>query len=244
MLHAVNNRKARLGAFRSAGIRVPLEDVVTSTVFGPLEFMSADDRRRSIELVCEALAVGIPEPEGEIRALFWPRLSVCDVSLRTRYSEPDLVLADDAGPVMVVEIKWGAPLSERELAAQWAALDEGDRRRAMHLLLVQEQGPYRQDVDVDREWVDAAGMGPWLLQVRGWRSLTALEMLSRRADASEPVKAWASAVTAFLRREHSLSMHGWDEIGLMEVEELDFTFRQQWFASTWPVDAHGGWWQG
>ncbi len=242
MLHAVNNRKARLGAFRGAGIRVPLEDVVTSTVFGPLEFMSAEDRLRSIELVCEALAVAIPEPRGAMRALFWPRLPVSEVSLRARYSEPDLVLADDIGPLMVVEIKWGAPLSERELAAQWSALGSTGRRRAVHLLLVQEPGIYRRDVDLDREMLDAAGMGSWPLQMRSWRSLTALEVLSRRADASGPLRAWASAVTAFLRREHRMSMHGWDEIGLIGVEELASTFRQQWFAGLRPVDGHAGWW--
>ena len=244
MLHAVNNRKARLGAFRGAGIRVPLEDVVTSTVFGPLEFMSAEDRRRSIDLVCEALAVEIAERRGPMRVLFWPRLPVSDASLRTRYSEPDLMLADDVGPVMVVEIKWGASLSERELASQWTAIGSSGRRRAVHLLLVQEPGIYRRDVDLDREMVDAAGMGPWPLQMRNWRSLTAVEVLSRRADASEPVRAWASAVTAFLRREHRMSMHGWDEIGLMSVEEAEWTFRQRWFSEVRPVEAHGGWWGG
>ena len=138
MLHAINGRKARLGVFRSAGIRVPLEDVVTSTVFGPIEFMSPEDARRSIDLICEALALPLPTSVGPLRAVFWPRLPLADDALRVRYSEPDLVFADDVGLVMVVEIKWGAPLSENELAAQWSALSHVDRGRATHVLLVQE----------------------------------------------------------------------------------------------------------
>lgn len=241
-MHAINNRKARLGLFRSAGIRVPLEDVVTSTVFGPLEFMSPDDCQRSIELIREALGLPPQYSAGPLRALFWPRLFLQDEKLRSRYSEPDLVFADDEGPMIVVEIKWGAPLSDRELAAQWAALEPGDRRRAVHVLLVQEPGLYRRSVEIDRAFIDDRGIGPWTLLVRSWRSLAAIAVLSRGSDASDAVKRWASAVTAFLLREHRTAIRGWDDISLVAPTELRWRFRQPWLQGLHDVFRYEGGW--
>lgn len=242
MLHAINGRKARLGVFRSAGIRVPLEDVVTSTVFGPIEFMSPEDARRSIDLICEALALPLPTSVGPLRAVFWPRLPLADDALRVRYSEPDLVFADDVGLVMVVEIKWGAPLSENELAAQWSALSHVDRGRATHVLLVQEPGSYRQAVEMDRDLVDARGMGSWNLVIRNWRSLAVMGVLARTPNTSEAVQRWASAVALFLMREHRSAVRGWSEIRLIRMNKMDWCFRRPWFSEVDTVVRHEGWW--
>lgn len=242
MLHAINSRKARLGAFRSAGLRVPFEDVVTSTVFGPIEFMSPEDARRSIDLICEALVLRLPTPVGSLRAVFWPRMPLTDDALRARYSEPDLVFADEAGPVMVIEVKWGAPLGVNELAAQWSALSSVERRRAAHVLLVQEPGPYRRAVEMERELIDARGLGPWNLVVRNWRSLAAIRVLSRTPDTADAVQRWATAVGSFLMREHSSVVRGWSEARLTKVEELDWRFRRPWFSKIDAVTQHEGWW--
>jgi hypothetical protein len=242
MLHAINGRKARLGAFRSAGIRVPLEDVVTSTVFGPIEFMSPEDARRAFDLICEALDLSHSAPVGPLSAAFWPRLPLTDDALRVRYSEPDLIFADDVGLVMVIEIKWGAPLSENELAAQWSALSHVDRGRATHVLLVQEPGPYRQAVDMDRDLIDARGIGPWNLAVRNWRSLAAIGVRSRTPDTTEAVQRWASAVALFLMREHSTAVRGWSEVRLIAIGEMDWRFRRPWFSEADTVMQHEGWW--
>lgn len=215
---------------------------MTSTVFGPLEFMSPDDCQRSIELVREALGLPLQSSAGQLRAVFWPRLFLEDEKLRSRYSEPDLVFADDEGPMIVVEIKWGAPLSDRELAAQWAALKPSDRRRAVHVLLVQEPGPYRRSVELDRAFIDARGIGPWTLLVRSWRSLAAVAVLSRRTDASDAVKRWASAVAALLLREHRTAIRGWDDVGLISSAELKWRFRQPWLQGLHKVDRYEGCW--
>jgi hypothetical protein len=242
MLHAINGRKARLGAFRSAGLRVPLEDVVTSTVFGPIEFMSPEDARRAIDLICEALALPLPMSVGPLRPVFWPRMPPIDDALRVRYSEPDLVFADDVGLVMVIEIKWGAPLSKNELAAQWSALSHVDRGRATHVLLVQEPGPYSQAVEMDRDLVDVRGTGPWNLAVRTWRSLAAMRVLAHTLDTSEAVQRWASAVALFLIREHSSAVLGWSEVGLIQMNQMDWGFRLPWFSEVNTVAQHEGWW--
>lgn len=215
---------------------------MTSTVFGPIEFMSPDDAKRAIDLICESLALPLRTPVGPLRTVFWPRMRMSVDTLRVRYSEPDLAFADDAGLVMVIEVKWGAPLGQHELAAQWAALSPVDRRRVVHVLLVGEAGLYRDDIEVDRELINARGTGPWNLAVRTWSSLAAMGVLSRRPDTSEPVRRWAGAVASFLMREHTAAVRGWSEVRLVEVDGMDWCFRQPWFSEADDVMRHEGWW--
>lgn len=242
MLHAINNRKARLSTFRSAGVRVPLEDVVTSTIFGPLEFMAPDDRERATAYIFEVLALPMPTRSGSLRTQFWPRFPLADNGLRARYSEPDLVIVDALGPLAVIEVKWGAPLGEHELAAQWASLAPAERRRAIHVLLFQEPEPYRRAVDRDRVLIEQRGLGPWNPFLRSWRMMASLPTIAARPDTSEAVQSWANAVAAFLRREHRFALHGWDEIGLRATNTLSWRFRQPWFSGFQTVAQHGGWW--
>lgn len=242
MLHAVNNRKARLNAFRSAGVRVPLEDVVTSTVFGPLEFMAPDDRERAVMCIAEALSLPWPIKTGELEMRFWPRLQLVDSELRVRYSEPDLIIADVSGSLAMFEVKWGAQLSEHELAAQWAALTPSERRRSVHVLLVQEPELYRRAVESDAERIERLGLGPWHFAFRSWRLLAALTTISSRPGTSLAVQRWAIAISAFLRREHRFAIHGWLEIGLRSTESLTWSYQQPWFAGLPTVENHKGWW--
>jgi hypothetical protein len=242
MLHAINNRKARLSAFRGAGIRVPLEDVVTSTIFGPLEFMAPVDRERAIAGIAEALALPIPAAEGSLSAQFWPRFPLSQEGLRARYSEPDLVITDSAGPLVVVEVKWGAPLSENELAAQWISLAPLARRRAIHLLLVQDPEAYRHDFERDGALIEQIGEGPWRSFLKSWRTMASLPLLTARPGTYEAVRRWADAVGAFLRREDRLALHGWDEIGLRLTKHLGWQFRQPWLSQFHTVEKYEEWW--
>lgn len=242
MLHAINSRKARLGAFRSAGSRVPIEDVVTSTVFGPLEFMSPEDRRAAVDCLEEALAIRQSGSLGPVQVRFWPRLQLADDALRARYVEPDLILADAAGAFLVVEVKWGAKLGEHELAAQWVALSPSERRRSFHLLLVQETERYREAIQIDAALLERRGFTPWHAVVRSWKSLTALPIAAARHERSEGVRLWAAAVSDFVRREHRFSMHGWDQIGLRAARELDWRYVQPWFDGMSRVPEARGWW--
>ncbi|MBD8548291.1 hypothetical protein [Sphingomonas sp. CFBP 8760] len=242
MLHALNGRKARLGAFRGAGTRVPIEDVVTSTIFGPLGFMSPEDRRTAVACLHEAFAIRQPSSTGDVQLRFWPRLPLAHDALRARYVEPDLVLTDADGAVLVIEIKWGAPLGKHELAAQWEALSPSERRRSSHLLLVHETEQYREAVEIDAALLERRGLSPWRPVVRSWRSLTALPLAAASQGRSEAVRLWATAVADLVRREHRFSMHGWDQIGLRAVEELDWRYVQPWFGVRSGVSELRGWW--
>lgn len=242
MLHAINSRKVRLGAFRGAGTRVPIEDVVTSMVFGPLTFMSPEDRGAAVGCLEEALGLTRPVPGGAVELRFWPRLQLTGDALRTRYVEPDLLLADAAGAFLIVEVKWGAPLGEHELAAQWAALSHAERRRCVHVLLVQETERYRGAVEEDAALLERRGLAAWRPLVRSWRTLTALPLAAAREGRSDAVRLWAAAVADFVRREHRFSMHGWDQIGLRRAGELDWRYVQPWFDAMVGVQAHEGWW--
>jgi hypothetical protein len=48
MLHAVNARMASLPGLFKVGHRMPLEDITTSNIFGPLHFVCDDDRRSAL----------------------------------------------------------------------------------------------------------------------------------------------------------------------------------------------------
>ncbi len=223
-------------------MRVPLEDVVTSTVFGPLEFMGQACRTDAIALLGQALSLPTTCANGEIRAHFWPRFGLADEALRTRYAEPDLVFSDDHGPLIVFEVKWGAPLGRNELAAQWASLPPNSRRRAVHVLLVQEPRLYRDDIEADVALIERRNLGPWNPLLRGWDLLAALPMLAARPGMSDGVRAWATAIGALLRREHRFTMHGWDALGLKMTGAIDWRFRQDWLGSARSIERHQGWW--
>lgn len=232
MLHAVNSRKARLAAFRGAGLRVPLEDVVTSSIFGPLDFMNATDRKAAIELFIEALAIKRPAWSGEIRLLFWKKRAAVHPSMRKRYVEPDLIVADDKGARMVVEIKWGAPLGKQELAAQWSCLSPAERSAALHVLLVREPSRYRADIAVDGVMLGNAGLTPWRIVLCSWSDLARLDRLR---VPSPRVRQWALAVADLLQREEQRVAHGWQNLMFRPVQRWFCGFRRPWFDAVRPV---------
>src|SRR4051794_37556109 len=57
VLHAIRQKKASLPSLFGAGDRRPLEDIVTSTVFGPLEFVCPDARAEVVRLFTEWLKI-------------------------------------------------------------------------------------------------------------------------------------------------------------------------------------------
>jgi hypothetical protein len=204
--------------------------------------MAPPDRDSAIKCIADLLALPLSASSCTLRARFWPRLPISDDSLRARYSEPDLVIADASGAVMIVEVKWGAPLSGHELAAQWAALSGAERRVAIHVLLVQEPELYRSKMAEDAVLLERRGLQPWRLFLRSWWALTGLPTIVARPDTSEAVRRWAAAVSAFLRREHRYALHGWDGIGLQAIQPLAWHFRQPWFDEVPEVSRHEGWW--
>lgn len=125
MLEAVARRKANwlfnAGSEKTFnGKRRPQEDMVTSAVFGSIWQMSQLDRYGSLEILLghEAFKATGFTPEVDINVSFWPRLPG---HAGRMHVEPDIILKA-ADKLVIVEVKWHAPLSKRQLEQQVKAV--------------------------------------------------------------------------------------------------------------------------
>jgi len=224
MLHAVNRKKARIDAFRGPGLRVPLEDVVSSTVFGPLLFIDQAEAEAALSLMLASLGVPSPVWSGPAHLAMWPKRKTTE-ALRSSYVEPDVEFADAVGNSLIVEVKWGAPLSESELAAQWLSLGVDERRRSRHILLVLETKPYQSAIERDRATIARHCELPWHFHCLSWRRLAdAFREMGRDMRLNGGTRRWAQGVHGFLRREDARSLAGWDGLDLAPVEVAGWRF--------------------
>lgn len=96
------------------------EDLITSMVFGPLRYMSPESAWHIVK------ALFFPEnSHNDIipiahEVLFWPSMNDGE-----RRIEPDVIFEfrfKKEEPIgVIVEVKWNAPISERQLTRQWNA---------------------------------------------------------------------------------------------------------------------------
>lgn len=134
MLHAIYRKKSQLPAQRyaaSAGAqdtRRTQEDEITSTIFGPLDFMSVEALRKVIGSLFER---ELPPKSSNISIEFWPGYDRV---------EPDVVFIEDLEDkrknAYIVEVKWNAPLGEEQVERQIDAVEaiEGIHRTS-HIVL-------------------------------------------------------------------------------------------------------------
>lgn len=222
MLHAVNQRKAKLAAFKGAGERVPLEDLVTSTIFGSLTFLRSQERAFVLSKLWSGLGLPPLAIDQDLSIDFWPKMLISAPGFRDRYVEPDVTITDASGAVVVVEVKWGAPLSDLELSSQWMALEPSRRAKATHILLVQDPRRYSPSIVECRAALRKAGESGWDLKTRSWREFgDQCRKLTIDPDADPGVRNWARLVHAFLRREMPGGMLGWDNLELLAVPRLE-----------------------
>lgn len=227
MLHAINRKKARMDAFRGPGQRVPLEDVVTSTLLGPLLFIDQNEAAAAAERILTSLTITPPAWSGPSHLSLWPKRNTAD-DLRRNYIEPDGEITDVVGNSLIIEVKWGAPLSPFELAAQWLSLSPEQRTTSRHLLIALEIGPYRADIDRDRRLIASRCDIPWAFHAVTWRRMAdAFRAIARDVDLNSGTRRWAQAAHGFLRREDPRSLAGWDNLELAPVLEEDWSFRRQ-----------------
>ena len=83
MLHALNNKKARLDRIIKGVAKQPREDLITSTLFGSLEFMTDVSRAEALKALL-GLELG---PAS--RMTMWPKFYH-----GSQRVEPDLVIVD------------------------------------------------------------------------------------------------------------------------------------------------------
>ena len=185
MLEAVGRRKAhwllRAGSEKTfSGKRRPQEDMVTSAVFGSIRLMSSGDRRKAIEVLLgrEAFEVSNFADGHDIDAVLWPQLK----GLKDRrHVEPD-VLLNCADRTTIVEVKWHAPLSERQLERQIEAVGA---ENVSAVVMLGEAGVGERILDKPcfrRTWRDVSGA-----------------LQQRRDDLDTPFGRWVLLMRNFLQ---------------------------------------------
>ncbi|MCL4759959.1 MAG: hypothetical protein KJZ96_16610 [Rhodocyclaceae bacterium] len=204
MLHATVKGKSALherylGRRDEGERRVHEEDEITSAIFGPLDFMAPGEVARFWHSVLRVSGKGSFFPDGapEITEVqLWSRRP----ARSARFVEPDAVVRlrwpGGEQRVLLVELKWRAPLSgEDQLHHQWNEyLTAEERECALHLFIAPETSaapaPASEGADV---WLvnDEVRLLPvtWL-RIRG--------ALAEYCRENSALGRWASAVDGFL----------------------------------------------
>jgi hypothetical protein len=191
--------------------------------------MSGHDRKGVLSLLSQEMRLDL-KLEADPGLDFWKRRSSDE--FRSRSVEPDLVITLSRSVKLIVEIKWGAPLSENELAAQWASLSRDERRSSAHLLLVRNKDQYADDIASDRSLLEGKDVGPEWPFVRTWTELAhALQKIAARS--SSHVKEWAEKSAQLLMREEFRIMSGWSNLGFFSIDDVSWHF----LASSSPAHA-------
>lgn len=166
MLHAFSHNKSRLYR-RYLGHRddvtekrVAEEDEMTSTLIGPLAFLSP---AAIAAFWCAVVHLRNPEhafPPGapsHAQMQFWPRNRRVEPDLRV-----DLTWGDDTR-IVLVEFKWRAPLSSKDqLQDQWTVyLEPEERSRALHLFIGLDTSAGLNALNRRDEWHGKLLMRSW-----------------------------------------------------------------------------------
>lgn len=190
MMEAVARGKAhwlfRAGSNEAfSGKRRPQEDMVTSAVLGSIRLMSSEDRRQAIEVLLGPACFPMVEfpIDNDIEITLWPSLRGAED--RTRV-EPDVLLVC-SGKTVIVEVKWHAPLSERQLEHQIVAAERNDHNVIAAVML--------GEAGVE----DSIGETPCFR--RTWREVSgAVQRRMREKTARGPFGAWLRIMHDFLHQ--------------------------------------------
>jgi hypothetical protein len=235
-----------------------VEDEVTSTVFGPLQFMSPQDAWDAV------VSAGLIKKDNNLSVApvrdhaisFWQFYKNPDPNKGDwQRKEPDAVFRLDFGDSgklwLVLEVKWTAKQSSHDrngngaqLAHQWmatkkAAKDEGAHVRQAYLTLHQSEAisgisedkqPVVSGFEFDQWRKEAKPVPITWLDVR--KNLSAIE------QKQTPIGRWAKEVCNFLGIRGVRSFHGFADVDL-DCNFCDVAFRfQQPFR--WPTASSEG----
>lgn len=236
MLHAVNHGKATPADVTEKGKRTPLEDLITSAVFGPLIYSGDASRiffNRMMDKAGFKHDVGFFRGDEDIRVIFWPKLPRTGVE--RRYVEPDVIVVGnvEACPkVLIIEIKWNAHLGPNQLNDQWEAchqcgaslgLEDVKNTDFKHLLLVRNR--HHDDLRQLDAHPDKGNA-----RLLTWHDIS--ELVAKGTGMAD---LWAGDVKDFLQRLGVRTQGGWAAVALEGVDYIPARF------TALPCPAQLGW---
>lgn len=184
MLHAINAKKATLARIIHGVGRQPREDLVTSALFGSIEFLPLE-----VQHEAAGALLGKPLLPASVIQL-WPVFR----SGSSRV-EPDVIILS-GNDLHLIEVKWGAHLGADQLERQLNLVSKGvcvhgDMKpapRRIASLTVLGHEPHH-DGDIKRA-------GDSRVTGRTWREVAAALLMLRTDDPA--LTAWARAAAHFL----------------------------------------------
>lgn len=202
MLDAYLRKGAQLPTEVSDGRRV-VEDVITSSLFSPLKFMSARDAGN----VVSWLANFHNERKCAVHNTYlWPRFAVDEKSSNLYSIEPDIVIdgaVDDQPFRWVVEVKWDAKLFRSQIDDQIRICTKG-HEAWMHISLVKA--------------AELAAFECPSTSIIQWNQLLAtLKNVLHTKSASGACLIWCKDAVAFLERLGVGTFRGFGQLELIPV---------------------------
>lgn len=203
MLHAIDKGKTKfyeryLGKRDGSEHKVYEEDEITSTVFGPLEFLPASEIYRFWCRVLQFIghAEFLPnDVPSDVQVTLWPRRNAENDG---NSIEPDgmvsVEFADGRKRLLLIELKWRAGLSgDGQLHRQWEQyLNKEEQSQSLHLFIAPEISAGAQALSNLDVWGGSRlVLLPWL-KLRVVFGVLALE--------NSKLGRWAQLADQFLHR--------------------------------------------
>lgn len=203
---------------------MPIEDEITSCIFGPLRFMTHDMAWR-----CLRVLFGYPEQLKNIKPTrvdveFWPRWCPADDG---KSVEPDVYITarrdNDIIATIIVEVKrpkWNPSINRddlcKQLCRQWESPDFCRKNRSLHVFLGHDL------LDEDKSAIQKLHRHMHIVSWRGLaKSLKEFEMTDGMLDV------WCKDMLKFLA-VFDMNFDGFNVSLLATVGKIGWQFQNQW----------------
>lgn len=178
------------------------EDAVTSMVFTPLKFMSAENAFACLQAVApRCLGEAANRKIRSLEIELWPLLK----DPQGRYIEPDLqakIEFEDGEPIILIgEMKWDSAVQPDQIARERRIA-----KNAKVLAIVKSAGKH------DEDSLQCDELCTWTA-VNGRIS----KLQSGRPSPTSPTQFWATLVSSFLKKAEQTIFQGFDHIDLTGV---------------------------
>lgn len=225
MLHAIAKHKTTihtryLGNRDTDERRVPSEDEIISTVFGPLAFLSPSDNYLLWQHILTELGQStfLPSAQPVSSSIeFWPKKQH---AITGQYIEPDVLIRmnwdDNQTRIFLIEFKWGARLSgDDQLHKQWLYfLEDEERKLALHIFIAPSitqalLAPRNIEAGGDVWRLNSPLIDSALIPI-SWFSMRSI--IARLNNTGTAINHWGRLVDVFLEKIGIIKFSGFDMI--------------------------------